>query len=66
MSRPYTQLLIDRMKAVVPKLEKGYLSEFLKRYGQYDTRRGRTKIEAVTTFKTGDKKLTELFEKYVN
>lgn len=54
------------MKEIVPKLKQGYLNEFLKKYGQYDTRRGRTKIEAVTAFKTGDKKLTELFEKYIN
>lgn len=53
------------MKAIVPRLPDNYLILFLRRFAQYDTMRGRNKIEAVTTFKSVDKALTEAFEKFV-
>ncbi len=57
--------LKDRMKAVLPKLEKYWRVEFLKKNSKYDSKKGINKVEAVMGLKIGDLDLTELFEKHV-
>ena len=59
------QTLIERMQKVLPLLPKNYLSGFVKRYGQYDTFKGRRSIEAVVKLVQADEPLIRLFEKYV-
>lgn len=61
----HSQALKTRMSAVLPKLGKFYLINFLKQNSKYDSYKGRNKIEAVVGLKLGDVDLTELFEKHV-
>ncbi len=57
--------LLQRMQAVLPKLNESFLIDFLRVNTKYDTHKGRNKIEAVLALRLADRRIIELFEKLV-